>query len=324
MKKVGIVITLSISALCCIVFFFYHSVSLVNPTKRESIADHIISIPKELVLDIPPIKPWCDELVGLKKGFANIEGGKLYYEQEGNGIPLVLISGGPGQPHDGFHPYFSQLNNVARIIYYDQRGTGKSTKDSTGRYYTIQCAVQDLEQLRLALKIDRWAVLGWSYGGLLAQCYALQYPEHCAGLVLVATQSGLFETMAKLNYKEYLIQKPITPEKLTTKPVFNQGIVGNWKHEGYHTQFESLMRDQAIKINLRGMFDNCKIPTLITESKRESLWRDNSNRIKCLRKNHPHAHVEVFKNADHKIFIDEPKKFFALLRDFLEKSNRTQ
>ena len=176
---------------------------------RETIFDRVVSIPKELVFDIPQLPPLCDEIPDLKKGFISIpnpnvktisssldEGRcELYFEEEGQGIPLVLINGGPGGTHHGFHPYFSQINDLACIIYYDQRGTGKSSSDKTGKTYTIKQAVEDLEAIREALDIDKWAVLGWSYGGLLAQCYALTYPEHVIGLILVAAQSGISESI---------------------------------------------------------------------------------------------------------------------------------
>ena len=165
--------------------------------KRETIFDRVVSIPKELVFNIPYLPPLCDEIPGLTKGFISItnpnvktrgssldEGRcELYFEEEGHGIPLVLINGGPGGTHHGFHPYFSQIKDSARIIYYDQRGTGKSSKDDTGKTYTIKQAVDDLEYLRKALDIDKWVVLGWSYGGLLAQCYALTHTKHCTGLI---------------------------------------------------------------------------------------------------------------------------------------------
>ena len=179
--------------------FYFLAVALVlsgcnlfyKKSTRETIFDKIVNIPKKLVLDIPPLPPLCDEIVGLKRGFVGVKEGKLYYEEEGQGIPLVLINGGPGGTHHGFHPYFSQIKDFAHIIYYDQRGTGKSSKDDTGKTYAIKQAVEDLESLRKALKIDRWAVLGWSHGGFLAQCYALTYPERVISLVLVATSDGL-------------------------------------------------------------------------------------------------------------------------------------
>ena len=143
-------------ALICLFIWFHKAPA------RETIFDKVVSIPNELILEVPQVPPLCDEIPDLKKGFVDVEnGGKLYYEEEGTGIPLVLISGGPGGTHHLFHPYFSQIKDVARIIYYDQRGTGKSSTDDTGKTYTIKQAVNDLESLRIALNIEKWAVLGW-------------------------------------------------------------------------------------------------------------------------------------------------------------------
>lgn len=158
---------------------------------RETIFDHVVSIPKELVLDVPYMPPLCDEIPDLKKQFVEVENGTLYVEQEGLGIPLLLINGGPGGTHHVFHPYFSQIKGFANLIFYDQRGTGQSSKDETGATYTVRQAVEDIESLRRALNIERWVVLGWSYGGFLAQCYALTYPERVTGLILVAAADGL-------------------------------------------------------------------------------------------------------------------------------------
>ena len=107
-----------------------------------------------MILDVPYLPPLCDEIAGLKKEFIDVDNGKLYCEQEGQGIPLLLITGGPGGTHHVFHPYFSQAKDFARLIYYDQRGTGPSSIDETGATYTIKQAVEDIESLRKALKID--------------------------------------------------------------------------------------------------------------------------------------------------------------------------
>jgi proline iminopeptidase len=318
---------------------------------RETIFDKIVSIPKELILDVPQLPSLCDEIKGLEKGFADVENGKLYYEEEGDGVPLVLINGGPGCTHQGFHPYFSRIKNVARIIYYDQRGTGKSSQDDTGKTYTIKQAVEDLESLRKALKIEKWAVLGWSYGGLLAQLYALQYPEHVSGLILGASNHNLPEAITKSEYEKRLqlfisqkeqeaienIQKMASEGKLTTAQViYNKLIAGDWKRQSYYkpTQeelirkalygwspasgFEERMRSDSDKINLKGKFDDFEIPTLIIEGKWDLLWW-NPDRAEVMRKNHPHAQVEIFEKSGHTIFADEPEKFFGLLRAFLEK-----
>ncbi len=84
-----------------------------NTSTRETIFDKVVNIPDKLILDISKLPPLCDEIFDLKKGFIDILDGKLYYEEEGRGIPLVLINGGPGGTHHDFHPCFSRAKDFA-------------------------------------------------------------------------------------------------------------------------------------------------------------------------------------------------------------------
>ncbi len=319
---------------------------------RETIFDRIISIPKEWVLDVPELSPLCDEIPGLKKGYADILGGKLYYEEEGHGIPLALINGGPGTTHHMFHPYFSRFKNIARVIYYDQRGTGRATsRDDTGKTYTLRQAIEDIESLRKALNIDQWFVLGSSYGGFLAQCYALSYPERVKGLILVSPFAGLKKAIMKDDRNQMFI----SPEeqaaikrvwvakdagKLTmAQAYYNATLAGDWKRSGYykptseecirHALYEwcpapgfreLIFADYEGFEGLDGKFDDFEIPTLILEAIWDLNW--DTDKIEFMRKNHPHAQVEVFEKSGHGIFDAEPEKFFAVVKTFLEKVDK--
>lgn len=327
-----------------------------QPSVRETILDKVVSIPDPLILDLPQLPPCCDDIPDLKKGFADIGDGKLYYEEEGQGLPLVLISGGPGCTHHVFHPYFSQIKDAAHVIYYDQRGTDKSSSDETGKTYTVKQAVEDLENLRKFLKIERWAVLGHSYGGLLAQCYALSYPQSCMAIILVASATGIADNTSQLvREKEFIsqhehdamenLQKMVNEGKLTpAQSYYNKLFAGEWKRWRFYKPraeefsrmllynyaptpgFEELMRTESDKKIpssnlLKGKFDDCDVPTLIVEAKWEMGWWD-PNRIEVMRKNHSHAQFEVFEKSGHVVFADEPEKFFPLLKNFLEKASK--
>jgi len=111
---------------------------------------------------------------------------KLYCEIEGDGVPLVLVNGGPGGTHHYFHPWLTKAKDYFKIIYYDQRGCGLSEYNA-GDGYSFEQAVDDLERLRKALKIDKWIVLGHSFGGGMAQYYSIKYPENLVGQVLVGS-----------------------------------------------------------------------------------------------------------------------------------------
>jgi proline iminopeptidase len=126
--------------------------------------------------------------LGHKPGnYAAVNGSKLWYESEGQGDPVVLVSGGPGDSHAVFHPFFSRLAKTNRIIYYDPFGVGRSDRAKSPSEYHFARDVDDLEGLRKALRLGRITVLGHSYGGMVAQAYALKYPESVKRLILIDT-----------------------------------------------------------------------------------------------------------------------------------------
>jgi proline iminopeptidase len=119
--------------------------------------------------------------------FVSVNGKKIWYESEGTGEPLLLITGGPGFSHAYFHPFFSALASSNRIIYFDAFGTGKSERAKTAKEYSLAQDVEDIESLRKTLKLDKITVLGHSYGGFVAQLYAVKYPNSVKRLVLANT-----------------------------------------------------------------------------------------------------------------------------------------
>lgn len=115
-----------------------------------------------------------------------LQGARIWVESEGKGTPLLLIAGGPGMAHDYFHPYFSALTATHRVIYYDALGRGRSGLARKATEYTFTRDVEEVEALRKALGLAKMDVLGHSYGTLVAQAYALKYPQAVRRLVLIS------------------------------------------------------------------------------------------------------------------------------------------
>jgi proline iminopeptidase len=123
----------------------------------------------------------------VQEGFVDAHGVLIYYTSLGSGKPLVIVHGGPGASHDYFLPYLLPLARSHRIIFIDERGSGKSEKLEDPSGYTVEAMVEDLEEVRTSLGLGRIDLLGHSYGGVLAQAYALKYQEHLGHLVLCST-----------------------------------------------------------------------------------------------------------------------------------------
>lgn len=119
------------------------------------------------------------------------DGHSLYVETVGaaHGTPMVFLHGGPGS---GCQPSHRELFDPSRChaVLFDQRGAGRSTPIGERRANTTTHQIADMELIRQTLGLDRWVVVGGSWGATLAIAYAQAHPERVSGLILRATFLG--------------------------------------------------------------------------------------------------------------------------------------
>lgn len=115
-----------------------------------------------------------------------VNGAKLWVVTVGKGDPLFIIPGGPGGNHFSYRR-FDSLAGTNMVVYFDAFGRGKSDTAKDVKEYSLERDIEDLEGLRKGLGFGQINVLGHSYGGLVAQGYALKYPQHVKHLVLANT-----------------------------------------------------------------------------------------------------------------------------------------
>src|SRR5512135_932056 len=123
----------------------------------------------------------------MQDGFVDANGVLIYYMEVGRGAPLMIVHGGPGASHDYFLPYLLPLARKNRLVFIDERGSGKSEKLEDARAYTVENMVEDTEAVRQALNLGNIALLGHSCGGVLAQAYAFKYSANLTHLILCST-----------------------------------------------------------------------------------------------------------------------------------------
>lgn len=113
------------------------------------------------------------------------DGHAIWWEETGHpeGVPVLVVHGGPG---GSIRPYYRRLIDPAcqRGIFFDQRGCGQSTPAGSLECNSTADLVADMERLRVARGLDRWIVLGGSWGSTLALSYAQAHPKRVAGLVV--------------------------------------------------------------------------------------------------------------------------------------------
>jgi proline iminopeptidase len=163
-------------------------------------------------------------IYGMQEGFADAGGMMIYFKIVGKGDPLVILHGGPGASHDYFLPYLLPLARKNRLVFIDERGSGRSQKLEDPSGYTVENMAEDVEAVRLALGLGKMSLLGHSFGGVLAQAYALQYPGSLSRLILCST----FHSSAKMNRVFLEMKDRMKPElRRRIEILEKKGLFGN-------------------------------------------------------------------------------------------------
>jgi proline iminopeptidase len=289
--------------------------------------------------------------------FVQINGVKLWYESEGVGEPLLLIAGGPGFAHNYFHPFFSALSNKFRVIYFDAFGCGKSDRAKSAKEYSLARDVENIEGLRKALNLEKINVLGHSYGGSVAQAYALKYPNSVKRLILANTiPSGKdLQTMVDGVNRQVQAQLPEVWDKI--QQLRARGFRSSSKehqeiysvppvlYDFYNPEnFLKLPRFAAPEPNLlnpelwyaiagedadfqiggelgrwdvRAQLNQLKMPILVFAGRFD---RGLSPRLTLQYKTLiPHAQFVMFEKSGHLPFVEETEETMSVLRKFLDQ-----
>jgi len=165
--------------------------------------------PNQALLDeATPIPRVAPAAYPVQEGFIDSRGVMIYYMTVGRGAPLVIVHGGPGASHDYFLPYLLPLARHNRLIFIDERGSGKSQKLDDPAGYTVENMVEDVEAVRQGLVLGKISLLGHSYGGVLAQAYALKYQNNLSHLILCST----FPSTAQMNEVFVKMKEKMSPE----------------------------------------------------------------------------------------------------------------
>lgn len=328
--------------------------------KEETIFDRNSVVYKN---DLPvPIVKRYEEILGITGRLELVGEVNLWVEEIGEGVPLVLVSGGPGTSHHYFHPHFFKASKFSRVIYYDLRGVGLSERIPGKEGYNIMQAVDDLDKLRAKLGIRRWVVLGLSFGGVITQVYSLKYSENLLGMVLVASalpmsidiglgsrqydyqsqeERNRIEEIFSINGKRTLpVHSETVDPELQKKMLFNAFMNGDWKrrhlkkwtvtdmamyarYEFVHDKnYYRTMIEDYFNYDLKGAFNDCPIPTLIIDGEWDLAY--SSEKHELMKVQFPNARSVFVKGAGHIPYEDNPSVFFETLKAFLKYAKSSE
>ena len=127
------------------------------------------------------------------EGFVRFGALKFYFRSEGEPSKgtLLVMHGGPGYTYDYLTPLFDIAEHGYQVVIYEQAGSGKSDIPRDPGRYTIESFVEDAEGVRKGLGLGNVHLLGFSWGGMLAQAYALRYQRNLKSLILSGTTPSI-------------------------------------------------------------------------------------------------------------------------------------
>lgn len=268
-------------------------------------------------------------------------GGKIYYEETGtgSGTPLFVVNGGPGFDHTYLHAATSwdMLAKNRRVIFYDQRGNGRSDALKPGQSCTLADQIADLEALRSHVGFDKIDLLGHSWGGYLSMAYAARHPEHIAHLLIVDSAAPrwadtlflfdqifpeISERRAGYAFGDEMGDKAASDASIhdyLTMLFYSQekrdAFVGQMAPGAYHKEvFQAVIHDLP-RFDLNPELHKFKFPVLVMTGR----YDINVAPLVAYRI-HKAIHGSrfvVFERSGHIPFYEEPDAFVRVTEDFL-------
>ncbi|MGZ3950245.1 MAG: alpha/beta fold hydrolase [Flavisolibacter sp.] len=287
--------------------------------------------------------------------YVTVNGAKLWVVIVGKGDPLILIAGGPGGAHVGLRRFDSLASNYM-LIYFDAFGRGKSDTAKNVKEYSLERDIDDIEGLRTALKLDKINVLGHSYGGLVAQGYAIKYPEHLKHLVLANTFHSFImwqenddnsNREIKTNYPEVwdslmrIRERGYVSSDQLHQDIYGQVPYGflyaynpeNFRSRGakpYPNSMNNKLYYQMVgkdgdfivgndigNFDYRSQLKNLKMPVLIYGGRYDRVAVPWM--MVKFKEYCPQARFVMFERSGHNPQVEQPQELFKLLNEFLSK-----
>jgi proline iminopeptidase len=189
----------------------------------------------------------------MRESYVPVDGAELFCREVGEGRPIVVIHGGPDFDHTYLLPDMDRLADSYRLIYYDQRGRGRSRGEVRLEEIDIDRYVEDLDLLRAHLRLDTVAILGHSWGGFVAMQYALRHPGRVSHLILLNTASASEEDFTLMREERRRKQAPHRErlDALGSSPAYRDGdprTVAEYYRIDFGTTFKR--SEDAARLNL--------------------------------------------------------------------------
>jgi len=268
----------------------------------------------------------------MKSGFADLATHKIFYKIRGEGSRLLIITGTNSDTRHTPTIYDAPGSGAFELLNFDHRGMGQSSTPDAP--LTMQCYADDIAKLLDVVGWEKTAVIGVSFGGMVAQHFALSYPEKISKLTLCCASSGgeggssyPLETLVDYTAEEYasFIMKQMNLKhnddwqaahpKLAkrTYDYYFQGADASYNDPNKY----AAMKEQFAARADHDVYDRLKmlnIPTLVACGELDGVAPPENS--KAMAGVIPNSRLETFKGGH--LFLKEDAKAWPVLFDFLK------
>jgi proline iminopeptidase len=280
--------------------------------------------------------------------YIEVTGGKVWYEkhdQGGKGIPLIVLHGGPGSSSFSLQG-LKALADDRPVILYDQLGCGRSDRPDDQSLWHLERFVEELGQIRTALKLDEVHILGHSWGTTLAAAYCLSNPTGVKSVIFSSPclSAPLWEQDQRKNLEK--LPKEIHDTILRCEAtgatdsieyeeatkVFNNHFVcrldpyPEWLKEGrqyrnpeiYNIMWgpsEFTVLGNLKEFDCTAELKNITCPTLYTCGRYDEATPESTGYFSSLT---PNSQFHVFEESAHMAYVEEQEEYLLVMGNFLK------
>jgi len=275
----------------------------------------------------------------------NIGDTRLHIIERGTGYPLFVVHGGPGLDHHMFGDYLDPLTDQYRLILVDLRANGLSDVCST-ETWTLQQMAKDLVLLAEAMGLQKYAVLGHSYGAFVVLQHAVDYPGHAAqtivssGLPSAKYLGAVWKNLEK--FEPVALREQVTKSWEREKVVQTRAEVDELLHDQLPFQFGNPLDARIAEFEKRTagganspevlrFFANADYGGIEVEDKLANVTHPvlvltgrgdrtcSMEGAQAMAQGLPHAELVIFENSGHMTYVEENEKYLKVVRDFLDR-----
>lgn len=286
------------------------------------------------------------------EGFISFRGHQVWYRIVGEGeesgkLPLLVLHGGPGAPHDYLEPLEEMAATGRRVIFYDQLGCGNSDRPSDPAMWSVNLFLEELGVIRRELGLDRTHILGQSWGGMLGMEYALTKPEGVTSLTVANSPASMIHWVSEANRLRDDLPSEVQKTLLKHEEA---GTIDNPEYEEamevfYHRHvcrldpwpdyvnraFEKLGEEVYNTMNgpsefhvigklkswdITDRLSEIQIPTFIISGRYDEATPEIAEEV---HRGIPGSEWVLFEHSSHMPHTEEPERYRQVLGDFLSK-----